>query len=1183
MPENLTVTNALLEKITSSIQKVISWSDQLANSAGKSAKAFSGFDDEITSLGNDLEKTRKAWERATSAHVNWSKEVLKGTKELVSYKKVLREEIDVLVRLEKMHKEEAKSREMVRKIVERETETRGEYIKRLGEETNAIKGIMGAALSYGRVFGAQGVTLEGMKDKVTKYNQSLFDLTRTQKRMGSGTKDIQTALDLAGKTTYMSKNQTLEFANSMNKLYVGVKPTTTEFVKLAAAIQREFGPSMETTKEIAQDLMSVQAEWPSLYDNILESHDRMVKGMTAGDKDAIDSATSLGASNLMNLVAMGASKKTIEDVMRLQSAQADGTDELSSLNKDIAKNVQTSEDAILAAGKKAEGAMDLAAKATGLFLKAMKALPGATAAAAASFGLINLALSSEVIQVGKLIKSYLALNAVRAGGSKVSTVTPSAASFTPGSPGAGGRLVIGAAGAAPSSPAAAGLFGTNVGAGLKGSGFAQGAAGMKLISDAMGGLNAAMDENVRIAQEQKIMEQGMLGRVASGVLDSGTTIVTAIGILGGAINAWVKESSTAKGMREGNRGLTIAARGTAGDAHYEEVKQKITRQFELRERAGTTDRAKGKLWGENKGLTAQWKDDSIARMTAKAIKEEQNWHVQQVQSRKHAQETADSINKSVLEYSKLKNEGQARLKIDQQILDALNAQLSVAEEFGTVGQDILKSRKDVAVAAQKDIQMQIEAFKKLAPTFETLIPKEYKDLKIDVSVTGQDSLEEINKKMAIAEKQLQSYIDTKKDEENSRFSTVSVDDPNYAKEQERHQAVINKLESDEKRIVGAISEGQKLAKSETQARATVNRAIVDTAYKEVDQQEKYNSMISGTVDLERQVMEAGQYGLGASVKMMQKQADLAYERINQLQKGDKLMREQEVNGRKLNAETYNAIDAAQSYDQIQAAITDEITKQGVTGKEATQVQETLVAYAEKHNKTQQQIHQQQLKIYEITKEVREGYLSAMKQMAIGSSQFSKIIGTQTRGARQLMDVVERATGEKQLNTMAMGGTVARGQGMTTPFGVMTTGGFQAGQDRADFYSKNIYDYGNKRQGRPYVGGALGPEGQQSPYKAAGIAGQGGGTIIPQQGVQPDLGMFQKRVGGRLMPGEGAINIAGQTAVGVNAARGSTSSASPGPPVIQPTGKDKFDILGDKLDIANRLLSDIKSGIPVTNM
>lgn len=1188
MPDTLQVTEALLEKITSSISKLINWSEQLAHSTDKDTKAFQKFDDEITALSNDLEKTRKAWEKATSAHINWSKEVLKGSKNLSSYKKLLREEIDTLVALEKIHREEARSRDAIRKIVERETETRGAYVKRLGEEANAIRGVMGLALSYGKVFGAQGVTLEGIKDKVVKYNQSLFDLTRTQKRMGSGTKDIQSALELASKTTYMSRNQTLEFANSMNKLYVGVKPTTTEFVKLASAIQREFGPSMETTREIAQDLMSVQAEWPSLYDSILAAHERMVKGIQSGDREAIDSATSLGASNLMNLVAMGASKKTIEDVMRLQAAQTDGTGELADLNKDVAKNMQTAEDAILSAGKKAEGAMELAAKATGAFLEVMKALPGATAMTAASFGLINLALSSEILRVKDLIKSYIELNAIRRSGSMGGAVPPPLPRTAGGAGGAVPTSLPGTVGGSattlPAAAGRAGLFGTKFGAGIQASGAVQGIAGIKLVADAMGGLNAAMDEQVRLAQEQKIMEEGFLGRISTGITESGTTIATLLNSELDFVKSTWKEGVTVKNIKEANKELTKVTRGIVGTERYEEIKKRMTEEYEREESLGKTPRAAGKFFGEDKRLTASWKEDAIARMIIKAVREEQKWHKDQIQSRKHAQETADSINKSVLAYTQIKTEAEARLKIDQQILESLNAQLAVAEEFGSINQDILKSRKDAAQASLKDIQDQINGFKQLAPTLETLIPKEYKEVGIDVSVSGLDSLEDINKKMAIAEKQIQTYIDKRKEEENLRFGGLTEEQQKSQIERERHQEIINKLESDEKRIVGAIAEGQKLAKAETQARATVTRATVDTAYKGVEQQEKYNSMISSTLDLERQVMEAGQYGLGASVKMMQQQADLAYERINQLQKGDRLMREELVANRKLNSQAYDAIDAAKSFDEIQAAITAEIAKQNVTGQEATDVQQALVAYSEKHNKTQQQIHQQQLKIYEITKEVREGYLSAMKQMAVGSSQFSKIIGTQTRGAKQLMDVVEVATGQKQLNTMLMGGTVRKGGGMTTPFGQMTTEGFRAGytpEQQAAFFSQNIYDYGNVRQGRPQVGAALGPTAAQAPYIAAAAAGGGGGVVRPPA-TTVDLSSFTQRIGaGKPMPVErGPANIAGQTAIGVAAARGSTASAVSGPPALQPTGKDKLDVVSDKLETVAKLLGDIKSGIPV---
>ena len=184
-----------------------------------------------------------------------------------------------------------------------------------------------------------------------------------------------------------------------------------------------------------------------------------------------------------------------------------------------------------------------------------------------------------------------------------------------------------------------------------------------------------------------------------------------------------------------------------------------------------------------------------------------------------------------------------------------------------------------------------------------------------------------------------------------------------------------------------------------------------------------------------------------------------------------------------------------------------------------------------------------------------------------------------------MNIVERATGQKQLNTMAMGGTVVRGQGMTEPVARMTTGGVQfQGEQLAGFTSRNIFDYGNIHQGRPRVAASAGSPEEQAAFKEAGLNRQGGGVISPQtQASIPEFNLYKRMGADRRYPSEGAINIAGQTAVGVGAAKGSTGAVTQGPPALQPTGKDKLDILGDKLDIVNRLLSDIKSGIPVTNM
>lgn len=202
-----------------------------------------------------------------------------------------------------------------------------------------------------------------------------------------------------------------------------------------------------------------------------------------------------------------------------------------------------------------------------------------------------------------------------------------------------------------------------------------------------------------------------------------------------------------------------------------------------------------------------------------------------------------------------------------------------------------------------------------------------------------------------------------------------------------------------------------------------------------------NDMYENRLNTERQLMESAQFGLGASVEMMQKQVNLIQRRM-EANKEALSIAEQTINAdKKISDEQMSRLQNARSDIEIQNA---SLAISKATGKS----QSDLINYAKQYNEVTTDSMKQQQKILEITKEVREGYLSAMKQMAFGFGQFGKIIGTQTRGAKQLMDLTKKVTGTTALNTMAMGGTQGRvqtaagvGAQVTATYGA---GGYQSG-------------------------------------------------------------------------------------------------------------------------------------------
>ncbi len=1219
-----TLTNAI-DQMAESFKKSILWLDQLAGSSSKGAKAVAGLADETVELGNDLKKIRETWMHANDASMRFLKSLEMGTKDLKANRDSLQKEIDLLIKMEKREKEAAKASEFVRKIIERETETREEYIKRLNDQAGAIKGVMSTALEYGKVFGAQGVSLEGMVDKVTKYNQGIYDLTRTQKRMGSGTKDVKSALDLATKSTYMSQIQTVDFANSMGKLYVGVRPTTTAFVNLASVIQREFGPSIETTIEKGTELMGVQSQYPALFDSILEAHKKMVDGMNRGDQKAIDSAQALASSNMMNLVAMGASVQVMQDVMRLQDAQADGEDELAKLNQQKARNMQTAEDAILKAGKTAEGAMNVAAKVTGGFLQVMKGFPAVTMAASAGFGVLAIATNVNILALRKLIAEQIKYNAVRAAGAGI-----------PGG-GIGGPPPIPGGGAGGPPPIPGGAAGGAAGGIGMGATVMIGAAiaineGAKMFNDAVAffdktardkikeELDANTDTKSNWGQMMGEMKNAWdhplfeIGRYFSNMHDAATEIKTGAQVhLANYQAEKMDRVAKAKGQvgGYGNVQVTDVLRQTK-DLYLQ--KDKTTREAAFdpntgRRRSQREMKPKEQLAvlkAEQQMLKEiSDKDGKIDKSELLALGKQ--LHGNQLIRDEH-KKSLQAFNKEVLAYVQLKANAEARLKIDQQVTDALNQQYAIAQEFGTVDAKILAARTQAAKQTQADIQDQINQFKKIASMSRTQIPvdielefpDEAKKVKEVLSKIGEnDNLKDINAKLREAHRLL-SKIATKREmkirlEWESKMDKGGTPEER-AKKQEEFEKAINKAKEDGNRLSGSSAEGEKLLMAQTSQRIAVTKALVDESYAEVYQQQKYNSIIGQTLGLQRQVMEAGQYGLGASVQMMQKQVDLAYENIKQFKEGDIRARERLVSEQDITKENMDQIDAAQSMAEWEAIAEKEIKRQAELGHSTEGIKEKLVTYAENHHKVLQATSAEELKIYELTKEVREGYLSAMKQMAVGSSQFSKIIGTQTRGAKQLMDIVENVEGKKVLNTQLMGGTGKRtaleeaGRGKAA-FIFTATGARDLRSEEEQKRAAGQLYVPPEARGKPHVG-AAGKEAATYLKEAAAKKKQGETEYKGESGAPRDLANIEERFGKKNittakeapLPAEGkGIEL------GADVTAGSQGTLAPGQPARKSTkgeqltippakGKDKVDSLIEEVALLKISIDSLKTTV-----
>lgn len=199
-----------------------------------------------------------------------------------------------------------------------------------------------------------------------------------------------------------------------------------------------------------------------------------------------------------------------------------------------------------------------------------------------------------------------------------------------------------------------------------------------------------------------------------------------------------------------------------------------------------------------------------------------------------------------------------------------------------------------------------------------------------------------------------------------------------------------------------------------QQEANIIDAMIAQMTTQLNTNNTINDIYENRLSIERQLTETSLMGLGASVDMMQKQVDLAQRRIES-NKEALSQAEQVLNSDKqLTTQQIERLQNAQSDIELRNAALE-------ISEKTNKSQAELITYAKQYQTVVTDSGKQQQKILEITKQVREGYLSAMKQAAFGFGQFSKIIGTQTRGVSQLMNLVKRVRGANVTNTMALGG------------------------------------------------------------------------------------------------------------------------------------------------------------------
>jgi len=405
--------------------------------------------------------------------------------------------------------------------------------------------------------------------------------------------------------------------------------------------------------------------------------------------------------------------------------------------------------------------------------------------------------------------------------------------------------------------------------------------------------------------------------------------------------------------------------------------------------------------------------------------------------------TTDPVSKLAKEYETAAKNTEVQLAALGNIRGALEADVSVAEEFGLVAKDALKNLIQISEIEYDTSMKRFNASLKTAvEMLKTKMPKLEIDMKGDPSKIINDVL--------MKSKELK-LTDEEREKINNAIVQASAD-YNDAKTRE----------------------------------GKITKSIFSDVESGIRQQEKMTSLYEARLDTERKLMESAQFGLGASVEMMQKQVDLANTMAKTYQDADRkavnLLTTEGgiVKGKKTaNEQDIKALQNAKTQAEAEDYIKNVMKK---TGKEAS----ALSNYAADHQKWTKQTMDQQQKIYELTKSIREGYLDALREMSVGAGEFEKIIGTQEMGVTQLMSAVKDATGEFKTNTFKLGGmqgSAATAAGTRTQVtGQMTTGGLKfIGGAEQEARNRGIWQY------------------KSSTSNVAGIKGGAVSTVAPRVG------------------------------------------------------------------------------------
>jgi len=894
----------------------------------------------------------------------------------------------------------------------------------------------GYAQKWLPMFGGMSITLKGAKDALVQYNASMFSLQRTYQASSNSVQDFSKTLKYVSANTKMSTNDFLDFAKSATQVWKGAQPNIQVFGELASTLQDKLGPSLQDVQGGLTAVSALMQKMPALGQSFVATANALRKAEEGGSKKDIKNATER-SERLKKLIALKRQSGAVDRETAVTAAKA-----LTPLTAEQKKQIDTNrklagvnrnmQDMQLKAGQQLEPLLNGITGHLETLTGLIKDMPLQIFKIVAAIKLVQMASSkidlsglggkggmSAVAGKGGILKNLLGGGAMSAGGLSRDSVAASLKSM-PKENRAGALSMaqnLGVAGKAPNLGMAGKM--------LKG---VKGGAGMSIIGGIIGGVTE---------YSERSSEGQDKGTAAKAGMTKGATIA-ASAAAGAALGSVIPGIGTVIG------GLVGGVVGAfAGDSLGELITDKLWPEYNK-----ATEEAKKleEQSGKNETATLELAESIFAaRENQRILTESTQQAYEAIRMQVDIMKEAGLINYGNVDAYYGKSIEQLKRMEDQAKTTFVEIARGMSDLNGiAISEDLANELKNID-GTELEVFFKGAGYEELVGSLQDRLSK-LKVEKLDLGKKGRGTSDE--------------------------------------KEQLEIKDKIANVEAEEAIITDKLSEA---AKARNTIMTTGVKIVDETRAginSQVDAIAKYNGAYEERLGLEKDLMESAQFGMGASVEMMQQQVDMAYNLINaekERQSASSQALEIELSKAKVGQEQRNLsederknvmgqLKGAKNIMQVQSIIN------------SLGIKSEASAYAiSKHTQDQVEstnnILKQQKKIYDITKDVREGYLDALQAMSVGAGEFEKIIGTQDMGASQLMDAVDKynTSGEQgKLNTNKMGGrqskdATSRGVGTELTGMISATAGgptvqfesgdqAQAKNERLSGYRKNANDY-----------------------------------------------------------------------------------------------------------------------------